>query len=70
MTTFETLKKALIFAPVIVAPDWDKPFELMCDAYVIGALLGQRHDRVLRHPLSSPLPTLNKFVIFSDMHTP
>lgn len=56
VTTFETLKKALVFAPMIVAPYWDKPFELMSDANVIGALLGKRHDRVMRSPLSSPLP--------------
>ncbi|GKV48968.1 hypothetical protein SLEP1_g55742 [Rubroshorea leprosula] len=32
----------LINAPVMVAPDWDLPFELMCDAShsVVGAVLG------------------------------
>ncbi|GJT79384.1 reverse transcriptase domain-containing protein [Tanacetum coccineum] len=29
---FQTLKKKLIEAPMLVAPDWDLPFELMCDA--------------------------------------
>jgi len=29
---FETLKSALITAPIVQAPDWDLPFELMCDA--------------------------------------
>ena len=28
---FETLKKKLTEAPILVAPDWDLPFELMCD---------------------------------------
>ena len=44
---FETLKKKLISAPIIVSPDWNLPFELMCDAsdYVIGAVLGQRKDK-------------------------
>ena len=40
---FEILKKALVTAPIIVAPHWALPFELMCDAsdYAIGAVLGQ-----------------------------
>ena len=34
--------------PIMVAPDWSKEFELMCDAsdYVVGAVLGQRQDKV------------------------
>ena len=44
---FETLKKKLISAPIIVSPDWNLPFELMCDAsdYAIGAILGQRKEK-------------------------
>ena len=35
-------------APIMVAPDWSKEIELMCDAsdYVVGAELGQRQDKV------------------------
>ncbi|GJR92726.1 reverse transcriptase domain-containing protein [Tanacetum coccineum] len=35
---FQTLKKKLTEAPILIAPDWDQPFELMCDAsdYAIG----------------------------------
>ncbi|GJW33538.1 reverse transcriptase domain-containing protein [Tanacetum coccineum] len=29
---FETLKLKLTQAPILVAPDWDLPFEIMCDA--------------------------------------
>nr|GEY84135.1 reverse transcriptase domain-containing protein [Tanacetum cinerariifolium] len=29
---FQRLKKKLTEAPILVAPDWDLPFELMCDA--------------------------------------
>nr|GEV94723.1 retrovirus-related Pol polyprotein from transposon 17.6 [Tanacetum cinerariifolium] len=29
---FQTLKKNLTEAPILIAPDWDLPFKLMCDA--------------------------------------
>nr|GEV82714.1 reverse transcriptase domain-containing protein [Tanacetum cinerariifolium] len=40
---FETLKKKLTEAPILVVPDWNLPFELMCDAsdFAIGMVLGQ-----------------------------
>nr|GEW79011.1 reverse transcriptase domain-containing protein [Tanacetum cinerariifolium] len=39
---FQTLKKKLTKAPILIAPDWDLPFELMCDGsdFAIGAVLG------------------------------
>ena len=41
------LKLALIEAPILQSPNWDLPFEIMCDAsdYVVGAVLGQRIDK-------------------------
>nr|GEW50465.1 reverse transcriptase domain-containing protein [Tanacetum cinerariifolium]GEY82652.1 reverse transcriptase domain-containing protein [Tanacetum cinerariifolium] len=44
---FQTLKKKLTEAPILVAPDWDLPFELMCDAsdFSIGAVLGKRKTK-------------------------
>ncbi|XP_025687408.2 uncharacterized protein [Arachis hypogaea] len=49
LQAFETLKAKLVTAPIISAPDWTLPFELMCDAsdHAIGAVLGQRHDKLL-----------------------
>ena len=45
----EVLKKALISAPIVQPPDWNLPFEIMCDAsdYAVGAVLGQRIDKKL-----------------------
>nr|GFA87829.1 reverse transcriptase domain-containing protein [Tanacetum cinerariifolium] len=39
---FRTLKEKLTEAPILIAPNWDQPFELMCDAsdYAVGAVLG------------------------------
>nr|GEW69588.1 reverse transcriptase domain-containing protein [Tanacetum cinerariifolium] len=44
---FQTLKRKLTEAPILVAPDWDPPFELMCDAsdFAIGAVLGQQKKK-------------------------
>nr|GEZ05097.1 reverse transcriptase domain-containing protein [Tanacetum cinerariifolium] len=39
--------KKLTEAPILVVPDWNLPFELMCDAsdYAIGAVLGQHKSK-------------------------
>ncbi|GKC86720.1 reverse transcriptase domain-containing protein, partial [Tanacetum coccineum] len=44
---FETLKKKLTEAPILVSPNWDLPFEIMCDAsdFAVGAVLGQRNTK-------------------------
>ena len=46
---FETLTKALTSAPIVQPPDWNLPFEIMCDAsdYVVGVVLEQRVDKNL-----------------------
>ncbi|GJR96734.1 reverse transcriptase domain-containing protein [Tanacetum coccineum] len=43
----QTLKKKLTEAPILIAPNWDQPFEIICDAsdYAIGAVLGQRIEK-------------------------
>nr|GEU34697.1 reverse transcriptase domain-containing protein [Tanacetum cinerariifolium] len=47
---FQTLKRKLTEFPILIAPDWNIPFELMCNAsdFAIGAVLGQRQDKQFR----------------------
>nr|GEV38219.1 hypothetical protein [Tanacetum cinerariifolium] len=47
---FQTLKRNLIKAPILIAPDWNMPFALMCDAsdFAISTLLGKRQEKHLR----------------------
>ncbi|CAM8948467.1 unnamed protein product [Rhodiola kirilowii] len=49
LEAFEKLKKALVSAPIVQPPNWDLPFELLCDAsdFAIGAVLGQRVEKRL-----------------------
>nr|GEY30840.1 DNA-directed DNA polymerase [Tanacetum cinerariifolium] len=44
------LKRKLTEAPILIAPDWDMPFGLMCNAsdFAIGAVLGQHQDKHFR----------------------
>ena len=60
LVAFNRLKRELISAPIITAPDWNLPFELMCDAsdYAIGAVLGQRKENRL-HVVYYASRTLN-----------
>ncbi|XP_074374208.1 uncharacterized protein LOC141714595 [Apium graveolens] len=48
LQSFEHLKKELTSSPIIKSPDWNEPFELMCDAsdYLVGAVLGQRINKI------------------------
>jgi len=46
LSAFLWLKEVLISTPVMQAPNWELPFEVMCNAsdYTVGAVLGQRKD--------------------------
>lgn len=45
---FEVLKERLITTLVLTAPDWELPFEVMCDASdtAVGEILGQRKNKI------------------------
>ena len=45
--TFMQLKQSLLEAPILQSPNWDLPFEIMCDAsdFAVRAVLGQRIDK-------------------------
>ncbi|RDX95505.1 Retrovirus-related Pol polyprotein, partial [Mucuna pruriens] len=75
---FPKLKNRLTSAPILQAPNWELPFELMCDASnsALGAVLGQRAGvGKLVHELLAIVFALDKFrsyllgskiVVFSD----
>ncbi|XP_073133663.1 uncharacterized protein [Henckelia pumila] len=50
LQAFEVLRERLVTAPVLTSPNWELPFEVMCDASdsAVGAVLGQRIDKVFR----------------------
>ncbi|KAJ9545103.1 hypothetical protein OSB04_024810 [Centaurea solstitialis] len=60
ISAFETLKWHLTNAPIMVPPDWDQPFEIMCDAidYAVSAVLGQRKNNHFQ-PICYASRTLN-----------
>nr|GEU58330.1 reverse transcriptase domain-containing protein [Tanacetum cinerariifolium] len=62
---FEHLKKKLTEAPILVVPDWNLPFKLMCDAsdFVIGAVLGQSIDYLSKWVEAKSLPTNDARVV-------
>ncbi|GKC06318.1 reverse transcriptase domain-containing protein [Tanacetum coccineum] len=50
VVAFNALKKKLTEEPILVAPNWDLPFEIMCDAsdFAVGSVLGQQFDVIIR----------------------
>ncbi|GJU86329.1 reverse transcriptase domain-containing protein [Tanacetum coccineum] len=57
---FNILKEKLTTTPIIISPDWNAPFDLMCDAsdFAVGVVLGQRIDGKFK-PIYYASKTLN-----------
>nr|GFA18052.1 reverse transcriptase domain-containing protein [Tanacetum cinerariifolium] len=79
---FQTLKKKLTEAPILIAPNWDLPFELMCDASNFAIEnLAPNHLSRLENPYENvldpkeinetfPLETLSMVTFLGDSSAP
>ena len=47
---FEEIKSRLVEAPIMAKPDWNREFEIICNAsdFAIGAVLGQKDEKVFK----------------------
>ena len=47
---FEEIKFRLVEAPIMAKQDWNREFEIMCDAsdFAMGAVLGQKYEKVFK----------------------
>ena len=47
---FEEIKSRLVEAPIMEKPDWNREFEIMCDAsdFAMRAVLGQKAEKVFK----------------------
>nr|GEW07820.1 reverse transcriptase domain-containing protein [Tanacetum cinerariifolium] len=62
---FDILRNKLTEAPILVVPDWNLPFEIMCDAsdYAIGVVLRQRKSKHFQ-----PIHYANKTITEAQIH--
>ncbi|GJT40325.1 reverse transcriptase domain-containing protein [Tanacetum coccineum] len=60
---FKLLKEKLTCAPVIVSPNWNLPFELMCDAsdFAVGSILAQQNYTITEKELMAIVFAFDKF---------
>ena len=60
-SAFEEIRSRLVLAPIMLTPDWNNEFEIMCDAsdYVMGAVLGQRIEKIFK-PIYYASKTFNE----------
>ena len=48
--SFDEIKSRLVTGPIMVTLDWNKEFEIMCDAsdFAMGAVLGQKIEKIFK----------------------
>nr|GEU56458.1 DNA-directed DNA polymerase [Tanacetum cinerariifolium] len=67
---FETIKKKLTEALILVVPDWNLPFELMCDAsdFTIGATTMEKEMLAVVYAFEKfqPYLVLSKSIVYTD----
>ena len=49
-SAFDEIKSRLVIAPIMLTPDWNNDFEILCAAsdYAMGAVLGQRTKNIFK----------------------
>ena len=49
-SAFEEIKSRLVSSPIMLTPDWNNEFEIMCDAndYAMGVVLGQITEKIFK----------------------
>nr|GEU88814.1 reverse transcriptase domain-containing protein [Tanacetum cinerariifolium] len=68
---FRTLKEKLTEAPILIAPNWDQPFELMCDAsdFAVEGVLGTEKEMlavVYAFEKFCSYLIMNKSIVYTD----
>ncbi|GJY82765.1 reverse transcriptase domain-containing protein [Tanacetum coccineum] len=65
---FQTLKKKLTEAPILIAPNWDQPFEIMCDAsdYAIGVLFYTTNPHLNPSTRKTPNKIASKVLLLQE----
>ena len=50
LSAYKEIKSRLVIAPIMATPDWNKDFEILCDAsdYAMRAVLGQRTEKIFK----------------------
>ena len=60
-STFQEIESRLVTSPIMLTPDWNDDFEIMCDVsnYAMGVVLGQITEKVFK-AISYASKTFNK----------